>query len=25
VTLKKMKENVLTHFGYANLTLQGEI
>lgn len=24
-TPKKMKENVLTNFGYANLTIQGEI
>jgi hypothetical protein len=25
VTPKKMKKKVLTHFGYANFTIQGEI
>ena len=25
VTPQKMRENVLKHFGYANLTIQGEI
>ena len=25
VTLQKMRENVLAHFGYANFTIQGEI